>query len=123
MLNELNSYAGEQFCYLTTIGRVTGQLHEIEIWFAVERTTLYMLAGGRYTADWVKNLQRTPSVTVRIKDRTFAGQGRVVDEASAEAIRARTLVGPKYGEWRPGQPQRGWTWTALPVAVDVQLDA
>ncbi len=122
MLHELSSYAGEPFCYLTTIGRVTGQRHEIEIWFAVEGTTLYMLAGGRYTADWVKNIQRNPAVTVRIKDRTFAGHGRVVDEASTEAIRARTLVGPKYGEWQPGQLQWGWTWTALPVAVDVQLD-
>ncbi len=80
-----------------------------------------MLSGGRYDADWVKNIQRTPSVQVRILDPVFSGQGRVVSESSDEAIRARTLVGPKYGEWQPGQPQRGWTWTALPVAIDLEV--
>ncbi len=121
MLNELSSYTSEQFCYLTTIGRGTGQRHEIEIWFALSGTTLYMLSGGRYHADWVKNIECNPVVQVRIRDRVFSGHGRVVDESSEEAILARTLVGPKYGEWRPGQPKRGWTWTALPVAVDLQL--
>jgi hypothetical protein len=28
--------ADEEFCYLTTTGRVTGRPHEIEIWFALE---------------------------------------------------------------------------------------
>jgi deazaflavin-dependent oxidoreductase (nitroreductase family) len=121
MLDNLGSLAREQFCYLTTMGRVSGKPHEIEIWFALDGTTLYMLAGGRYSADWVKNIQRTPSVTVRITNRAFAGYGRVVDETSDEAVRARTLVGPKYDEWQPGQPQQGWTWTALPVAVDLEI--
>ncbi|MDP9309859.1 MAG: nitroreductase/quinone reductase family protein [Chloroflexota bacterium] len=120
MLNELHSYSSEHFCYIATIGRVTGRLHEIEIWFALSGTTLYMLAGGRYNSDWVKNIERNPSVTVRIKDRMFVGQGRVVDEASDEAIRARKLVGPKYGEWQPDQAKVGWTWEALPVAVDLK---
>ncbi len=55
------------------------------------------------------------------RDRVFAGHGRVVDETSDEAIQARTLFGPKYGEWQPGQPKWGWTWEALPVAVDLQI--
>lgn len=37
--------ADEDFCYLTTRGRVSGQPHEIEIWFAADGETLYMLAG------------------------------------------------------------------------------
>lgn len=118
-MDDLLSLAGEQFCYLTTVGRVTGKRHVIEIWFALDGRTLYMLAGGRYRADWVKNLQRDPRVMVRITDRVYVGHGRVIDEASDEAIRARTLVGPKYGEWQIGQPKRGWTWEALPVAVDL----
>ena len=28
-------HAAEQYCYLTTTGRVSGRPHEIEIWFAV----------------------------------------------------------------------------------------
>lgn len=39
---------GEQsFCYLTTIGRVSGEPREIEIWFGLDGDTLYMLSGGR----------------------------------------------------------------------------
>jgi hypothetical protein len=117
---DLQAYNNEQFCYLTTIGRVTGRLHEVEIWFVLDGATLYMLAGNRLASDWVKNIQRYPDVSLRIRDRVFVGRGRVVDETSQEAIRARTLLGPKYGEWQPGLPKRGWAWTALPVAVDLQ---
>ncbi len=120
MEEELLQYVDDRFCYLSTVGRVSSRPHEIEIWFALSGRTLYMLAGGRYDSDWVKNIERNPSVTVRIKDRTFAGQGRVVDESSAEAVRARELVGQKYGEWQPGEPLAGWTWEALPVALDVE---
>jgi deazaflavin-dependent oxidoreductase (nitroreductase family) len=118
----LGQFADERFCYLTTVGRVSGKPHEIEIWFALEGSTLYMLAGSRYGSDWVKNIQQQPTVRVRIRERIFEGQARVVNEASSEATRARELVGPKYDEWRPGQPQTGWTWSALPVAVDLNVD-
>jgi deazaflavin-dependent oxidoreductase (nitroreductase family) len=118
---DLKQYAAEEFCYLTTIGRVSGKKHEIEIWFALDGATLYMLAGGRDGSDWVKNIRQQPDVQVRIRDRVFAGRGRIVDEASDEAILARELVGPKYDEWQPGQPKTGWTWESLPVAVDLQL--
>ena len=107
MLNELHSYADEQFCYLTTMGRVTGRFHESEIWFASNGTTLSMLAGGRYTADWVKNIQSNASVQVRIRDRVFSGQGRIVDEASDKAIRARTLVGSKVWSVAVGPTEAG----------------
>ncbi len=34
----------EEYCYLTTIGRVTGKPHEIEIWFGLnDKTHLYPL--------------------------------------------------------------------------------
>jgi len=38
--------ASEDFCYLTTVGRRTGTRHTIEIWFARENGTLYLLSGG-----------------------------------------------------------------------------
>ena len=44
---DLDTLADEDFCYLTTVGRVTGRPHEIEIWFAIEGQTLYMLSGGQ----------------------------------------------------------------------------
>jgi hypothetical protein len=37
--------AGEDFCYLTTVGRRSGKAHTIEIWFALENGKLYLLSG------------------------------------------------------------------------------
>src|SRR5690242_14327626 len=53
----LARWAGEPFAYLTTIGRRTGRRHRIEIWFGVDDGRLYLLAGGRERADWVRNVQ------------------------------------------------------------------
>jgi deazaflavin-dependent oxidoreductase (nitroreductase family) len=118
MSDDLSRLAHESFCYLTTTGRVTGKHHTIEIWFAARGRTLYMLAGN-HDSDWIKNIRAEPSVRVRIGERVFSGRGRVLDPGGDEATQARLLVGPKYGEWRPGQLQTGWTWTALPVAIDL----
>jgi hypothetical protein len=52
MTADLDQLAAEDFCYLTTRGRVSGRPHTIEIWFAQSERTLYMLAGGREGSDW-----------------------------------------------------------------------
>ena len=52
--------AEDDFCYLTTRGRVTGEPHEIEIWFAIHGDTLYLLAGAGDRSDWVRNLRGRP---------------------------------------------------------------
>jgi deazaflavin-dependent oxidoreductase (nitroreductase family) len=79
-MNEQNSLlaslAKEDYCYLTTTGRVSGRPHEIEIWFGLQNSTLYLLSGGGEASDWVKNLLKNPSVTVRIGKCTFAGTAR-----------------------------------------------
>lgn len=113
---ELDALAKEDYCYLTTTGRVTGEPHEIEIWFALEDSTLYMLSGGGDRADWVKNLRRTPEATVRIKDLEFRGRGRAVEPKEEEL--ARTLVFEKY-QPRTGGDLSRWRRSAVPVAVDL----
>jgi deazaflavin-dependent oxidoreductase (nitroreductase family) len=108
----------EEYCYLTTTGRVTGKPHEIEIWFAVRDGTLYLLSGGRGKSDWVKNLKMHPSVTVRIADHTFAGTARIVTDED-EDMMARYLVAEKYQEWERGKTLSGWARTALAVGIDL----
>ncbi len=108
----------EDFCYLTTAGRVTGRPHTIEIWFAIEGHTLYMLSDARESADWVKNLERTPQVTVCIANESFEGQARVVENAEEDEL-ARRLIVAKY-ERTPGSLSN-WRRTALPVAVDLEV--
>ncbi len=110
-------HTAEQFCYLITTGRVTGRPHEIEIWFAISGPTLYMLAGGRYDSDWVKNIQKNPRVSVRIGTMRFTGEGRVVTDAEEDAL-ARRIVVAKY---QPGYGEdlSSWGRASLPLAVDL----
>jgi deazaflavin-dependent oxidoreductase (nitroreductase family) len=108
--------ADEDYCYLTTTGRVTGRPHEIEIWFAIESATLYMLSGGGDCADWVKNIRQNPETTVRIEGSAFEGRGRFVDGDEDEL--ARTLLFEKY-QPRTGGDLARWRGSALPVAVDL----
>ncbi len=118
MAADLRSLADEDFCYLTTVGRVTGRPHEIEIWFALDGHTLYMLSGGRDRSDWVKNLRRNPEVAVRIGGEHFGGRARIVEDAQEDGLARRLLV-EKY-ESSPGS-LANWRHTALPVAVDLAV--
>lgn len=108
--------AAEEFCYLTTMGRITGGPHEIEIWFALQGSTLYMLSGGRDRADWVRNLRREPRVTVRINGETFEGRAREPADDEEDGLARRLLV-EKY-ERAPGR-LANWRRSSLPVAVDL----
>jgi len=116
MAAKLDALAGEDFCYLTTTGRVTGRPHTIEIWFALDGLTLYMLSDGRDRSDWVRNMQRTPEVTVRIANERFQGHARGVEDAGEDELARRLLI-DKY-ETRPGSLSN-WRRTALPVAVEL----
>ena len=109
--------ASEQFCYLTTTGRVTGNPHEIEIWFGVADGRLYMLSGGRERSDWVANLIKQPNVTIRIAGQIFDAVARVVDADTPEDAMARKLLVEKYRS--PRDDLSGWGRTALPVAFEV----
>jgi deazaflavin-dependent oxidoreductase (nitroreductase family) len=112
-----SQFADEQYCYLTTLGRATGRPHRIEIWFAIDRSVLYMLSGGGDRSDWVKNLRQTPMVTVEIGAGEFDGHARIVTDP-AEDERARSLVHDKYVRSYGGD-LTGWRRSALPVAVDL----
>ena len=115
---DLRTLAGEDFCYLTTTGRVSGRPHEIEIWFSLvpESQTIYMLSGGRDRSDWVRNIFRDPRVTVRIAGEKFGGLARQARDPEEDELARRLLI-EKY-ESRPGS-LANWRRTALPVVVDL----
>lgn len=114
---DLADVADEAFCYLTTRGRVTGEMHEIEIWFAAKDSTIYMLAGGGVASDWVKNLLADPSVKLRVSGRHFEGRARVVESGEEEAW-ARAALLAKYDPSYSGD-LTGWSKSALPVAIEM----
>lgn len=113
-------FAGEQYCYLTTTGRVTGHPHRIEIWFAIDQNTLYMLSGGGDRSDWFKNLRREPAVTVQIGTGKFEGRARVVTDPT-EDEHARALVHDKYAPGYRGD-LANWRRSSLPIAVDLERE-
>jgi deazaflavin-dependent oxidoreductase (nitroreductase family) len=113
----LSSLAGEDYCYLSTKGRVSGRAHEIEIWFGVQAGTLYLLAGDR-KSDWVKNLLKDAAVTVHLANYTFAGTARIVKDEQEDML-ARQLVAEKYQEWSEDKSLSTWARTALAVALDL----
>jgi len=104
----------EAFAYVTTTGRKSGLPREIEIWFALEGRTLYLLSGRGERAHWVQNLRRDSRTLVRIADRRFTGHARFIDSPGEDA-RARELLGAKYDEDEASE----WRRTALAVAIDL----
>jgi deazaflavin-dependent oxidoreductase (nitroreductase family) len=111
----------DDYCYLTTRGRVTGADHEIEIWYVRESLpggdTLYLLAGAGDRSDWVRNLLVEPAVRVHIDDVTHEGRGRVVTDPD-EDRHARTVVFEKYQPRNRGELAT-WRKRALPIAIDL----
>jgi deazaflavin-dependent oxidoreductase (nitroreductase family) len=105
------------FCYLVTTGRITGNPHEIEIWFALDEGIVHLLAGGGERSDWVRNIIDSPTVTLRIGDVERTARARVVKPGTDEDAVARRLLLEKYGS-RDGSDLAEWGRTSLPVAVN-----
>ena len=109
----------EDYCYLTTTGRVTGKAHEIEIWFGMIGGTIYLLSGGGEKSDWGKNMRVQPRVDVRIAKRQFTGKARF-DLGAEEESQARRMLATKYQGWREGRRLSEWARTAVPVAIELK---
>jgi deazaflavin-dependent oxidoreductase (nitroreductase family) len=120
LINLLATLKDNDYCYLTTIGRVTGNPHEVEIWFGLNATTLYIMSGGMDKSDWVKNSKKNPAVKVRIAKQNFNAIARIV-QAEAEQMLARTLLADKYKERESDGSLSEWAQTALVVAFDISI--
>jgi deazaflavin-dependent oxidoreductase (nitroreductase family) len=118
MTVDLAALNAEDFCYLTTTGRVTGRTHTVEIWFAIHRQALYILSGGGDRADWVKNALRQSQVTIRIEQTTLLAQARLAQDGAEDAL-ARKLLFEKYNA--PDEDLEDWARTSLPMAFDIIL--
>ena len=119
MSQNLQKLAEEDFCYLTTIGRISGRSHTIEIWFALHEQTLYMLSGGRDKSDWVKNALHTPTVQMKINSSIFTGTARLVTDPGEDTL-ARQAVFEKYVP-RSSDDLVDWSRTSLTIAVDIVM--
>ena len=98
MTNESNKYL-----YLTSIGRVTRQSREIEIWFIEHDGRFYLIAEHRERAHWVRNIEVRPAVKVRVGDRRFDATARVIRDEDEPALTCavKAVFDAKYG-WSDG---------------------
>ena len=101
----LEKLQDERVLYVTTVGRRSGLPRTIEIWFVVYQQGVYILAEHGDKAQWVRNIQVNPTVSIRIKQHRYRARGRVLD-----AVRDRhewqavaALAQRKYG-WGDGLP-------------------
>jgi deazaflavin-dependent oxidoreductase (nitroreductase family) len=92
----------EKYLYLTTRGRRSGLLREIEIWFTELRDRFYVIAEYS-TSEWVKNVAANPEVKIRVAGRQFAGKARIISKEAEPALveEVQSLSRHKYG-WGDG---------------------
>ena len=95
------------YLYLTTIGRKTGKLHQIEIWFVEHDGSYYLMSEFPERSDWVRNIGHNPDVTIRIGTRDAEPMpctGRLVDRTTERTLGAAVarLMDAKYN-WSDGQ--------------------
>ncbi|MEM9615662.1 MAG: nitroreductase family deazaflavin-dependent oxidoreductase [Actinomycetota bacterium] len=98
-LEPFRALAAEPHAYLTTIGRRSGEPHEIEIWWAFVDGVVYMISGGGDASDWVRNLQAEPTAAIRVGDTSIAVRARfeLTDDERTSA------GGALAGKYRPGE--------------------
>ena len=102
---DLKGVTDKRVLYLTTVGRRTGLLREIEIWFVVWCERLYLFAETRDAAGWVKNIRRNPRVRVRIGEWRTDATARVLDPHADRKLwdQVAAIANHKYG-WGDGLP-------------------
>ena len=90
------------FLYLSTTGRKSGLLREIEIWFTRHGGCFYVIAEHN-SSQWVQNIAANPKVKVRIREETFSGSARILDPTTEPELNATVqgLSRTKYG-WGEG---------------------
>ena len=112
--------ADDACCDIVTVGRRTGDPHEIEIWFGVLDGTMYLISGNGPTADWYRNMLAEPGVTVKLAGRECDGAARDVTDPD-ERRRCGELMGAKYvwgGDPSIGLTYEAWCYDVPAIAIE-----
>ncbi len=98
-LPRLEKVAGKRTTRLTHYGRKTGKPHEVTIWFVLEGNKLY-IGTANVNRQWVRNVQKTQRVKLRIGEEQFEGAARFLTDLS-EHEQAMAAIRRKYWIFRP----------------------
>ena len=123
MTSWLTRHAADDCCDITTVGRRSGNPHEIEIWFGVIDDTLYIISGNGPSADWYRNALANSQVWVRLASEVHTGTARDVTDPD-ERRRVGDLMGTKYpweGDSSIGLTRHAWCYDVPVLAIDQWL--
>jgi len=98
-LSRLKKVTGKQTTTLTHYGRKTGKPREVTIWFVLDGDKLY-LGTANVNRQWVRNVQKTPTIRLSIAGEKFEGTARFLNDR-AEHERAMVAIWRKYWMFRP----------------------
>jgi len=93
---DVSRVADEKFIYLTTRGRKSGNLHTVELWFAVAGKKVYLSHEGAYT-DWMENILEDNRVEFKIGKIQFKGIAQIVKGGEAFELGKHALYLKYYG--------------------------
>ena len=79
---------------LTHTGRKSGKRHQVRIWFAVDGDRI-IIGTANIDRHWVRNVKKTPQVSLTIGLETFEGDARYLSD-SGELERAMRIIRRKY---------------------------
>ena len=99
LAERLRQVSRRQTLRLTHYGRKTGKPFQVTIWFIVEGERVW-LATANKNRQWVKNVQKTPHVILKIGDETFEGEARFLTDPR-ERDRVLAMVRRKYWMFLP----------------------
>jgi deazaflavin-dependent oxidoreductase (nitroreductase family) len=97
--DRLNRVSRRQTLRLTHYGRKTGKPYQVTIWFMVDGERVW-LATANKNRQWVRNVQKTPNVILKIGDEAFEGEARFLSDP-AERNRVLAMVRRKYWMFLP----------------------
>ena len=87
----------EKNIYLTTIGRVTGNQHTVELWYAIYHEKIYLSHEGPYT-DWMLNIIKDNHVDFKISNIQFKGKACIVKKGKVFEVGKHALYLKYYGK-------------------------
>jgi len=109
--------ADTEYCYLTTIGRRSARPHRIEIWFVAHDDGAYLLSNSA-GADWYRNLEARPAVTLEIAGERRDTIARPVPADDPANDVARAAMVAKYQAGYPQEDLTDWSREASLVRIE-----
>lgn len=98
-LIRLQRLARHRTVTLTHYGRKSGKAYEVPIWFVLDGERIF-LGTANVNRQWVRNVQKTPTVKLSIGGEIFHGEARFLTDR-AEHQRAQARMREKYWMYWP----------------------